>query len=127
MRVSIFRSFVRGDARGRAAQRVPVNPRAWLRALVDGEEGAGAGGGGRTRIQVRRGRVAEDGFDKLAGVDLKGPVEITFVDQFGAEECVSFFPPPPPFFFPLTCVWQGRDRGRGRVQGVLHGAVQGGV
>lgn len=42
--------------------------------------------GGKTRIQVRRGRVAEDGFDKLAGVDLKAQVEITFVDQFGAEE-----------------------------------------
>lgn len=30
--------------------------------------------------------VAQDGFDRLGDVDLKGPVEITFVDQFGQEE-----------------------------------------
>jgi len=41
---------------------------------------------GRTRVQVRRGNVAQDGFDKLEEVDLKAPIEITFIDQFGAEE-----------------------------------------
>jgi ubiquitin-protein ligase E3 C len=35
---------------------------------------------------VRRGSVAQDGFDKLEGADLKAPIEITFIDQFGQEE-----------------------------------------
>jgi ubiquitin-protein ligase E3 C len=51
---------------------------AWLRS--------GQFGAGKTRVQVRRGNVAEDGFDKLGEADLKAPVEITFIDQFGAEE-----------------------------------------
>ena len=38
------------------------------------------------RITVRRGNIAQDGFDRLQGVDLKGPVAITFIDQFGQEE-----------------------------------------
>ncbi|CAA7268561.1 unnamed protein product [Cyclocybe aegerita] len=44
------------------------------------------GPGGRPRVPVRRGMVAQDGFDKLSGVDLKQPVEIVFVDQWGQEE-----------------------------------------
>jgi ubiquitin-protein ligase E3 C len=52
---------------------------------------------GRTRISVRRGNVAQDGFDKLEGADLKAPVEITFIDQFGQEESVLS----PPI---LTCI-----------------------
>lgn len=40
----------------------------------------------RTSIQVRRGSVAQDGFDKLENVDLKGPIEVTFIDQFGQVE-----------------------------------------
>ncbi|KAH8114432.1 HECT-domain-containing protein [Phellopilus nigrolimitatus] len=40
----------------------------------------------RTRVVVRRGNVASDGFDKLANTNLKGLVEITFVDLFGNEE-----------------------------------------
>jgi ubiquitin-protein ligase E3 C len=39
-----------------------------------------------TRITVRRGMVAQDGFDKLSDADLKGTIEITFVDQFGQQE-----------------------------------------
>ncbi|KAF8239228.1 hypothetical protein L208DRAFT_1041656, partial [Tricholoma matsutake] len=30
--------------------------------------------------------VAQDGFDKLGEADLKALVEISFIDQFGAEE-----------------------------------------
>lgn len=41
---------------------------------------------GRTKIAVRRGSVAQDGFDKLADADLKMPIEISFIDQFGQEE-----------------------------------------
>jgi len=40
-------------------------------------------------VHVRRGNVAEDGFDKLGDVDLKKPIEITFIDQFGQEESVN--------------------------------------
>jgi hypothetical protein len=32
--------------------------------------------------------MAQDGFDKLAGTDLKAPIEIAFIDQFGQEEYV---------------------------------------
>ena len=44
----------------------------------------------KSRIQVRRGMVAQDGFDKLAEVNLKAPIEILFIDQFGQEEYVDF-------------------------------------
>lgn len=82
VRVSIFRNFVFNDAmqhsgHGSSSHR-SVNPMAWFRH--------GHMGSGKTRVQVRRGKVAEDGFDKLAEADLKNPVEITFIDQFGAEE-----------------------------------------
>jgi ubiquitin-protein ligase E3 C len=82
VRVSIFRNFVFNDAMQHSgyastSQR-PINPMAWLRS--------GQSGAGKTRVHVRRGNVAEDGFDKLVDADLKGPVEITFIDQFGAEE-----------------------------------------
>jgi ubiquitin-protein ligase E3 C len=43
----------------------------------------------KTRVQVRRGNIAEDGFDKLGDVNLKSPIEITFIDQFGQEESVN--------------------------------------
>jgi hypothetical protein len=36
--------------------------------------------------------VAQDGFDKLEGADLKAPIEISFIDQFGQEEYVCLFP-----------------------------------
>ena len=38
------------------------------------------------KIVVRRGSIAQDGFDKLAHADLKTPIEIYFIDQFGQEE-----------------------------------------
>jgi ubiquitin-protein ligase E3 C len=40
----------------------------------------------RTRTTVRRGHVAEDGFDKLGDANLKHAIEITFIDQFGEKE-----------------------------------------
>ncbi|KAF6750084.1 ubiquitin protein ligase [Ephemerocybe angulata] len=72
VRVAIFRQFVRLDM-----QRLGIDDR---------YRRGGWGYGGKTRVSVRRGMVAQDGFDRLGDVDLKGPVEITFVDQFGAEE-----------------------------------------
>ncbi|KAI9436155.1 hypothetical protein BJY52DRAFT_1386801 [Lactarius psammicola] len=40
----------------------------------------------RTHATVCCGHVAEDGFDKLAEANLKRPIGITFIDQFGEEE-----------------------------------------
>ncbi|TFK19059.1 ubiquitin protein ligase [Coprinopsis marcescibilis] len=74
-RVSIFRKLV-GNDMGRNVGR----------GGGLGRHDRIAGYGGATRVNVRRGRVAEDGFDKLGEVDLKRPVEITFVDRFGHEE-----------------------------------------
>jgi ubiquitin-protein ligase E3 C len=39
-----------------------------------------------TRLSVRRGSIAQDAFDKLEGVDIKAPIEMTITDQFGREE-----------------------------------------
>jgi ubiquitin-protein ligase E3 C len=68
VRVSIFRNFVVNDMVSRGVDRHRRT--------------------GRTRVSVRRGSVAQDGFDKLEGADLKAPIEITFIDQFGQEEYV---------------------------------------
>ena len=40
----------------------------------------------RVRVQIRRDRVAQDGFDKLEGINLKSMFQIEFIDQFGAVE-----------------------------------------
>ena len=66
-RVAIFRHFIANNAAGRGGRRHYH----------------------RTRVQVRRGNVAQDGFDKLGDVDLRMPIEITFIDQFGQEESVG--------------------------------------
>jgi len=42
----------------------------------------------RANVTVRRGHIAEDGFDKLSDADLKASIAITFIDQFGEPECV---------------------------------------
>lgn len=69
VRVSIFRRFVMYDAMSRGITR--YNHLGMIN---------------KSRVQVRRGMVAQDGFDKLAEVNLKAPVEISFIDQFGQEE-----------------------------------------
>lgn len=71
-RVAIFRNFVMSDMMSREGQHAM-----FFRGLR---------GNGRERVQVRRGMVAQDGFDRLGEVDLKAPIEITFIDQFGQEE-----------------------------------------
>ncbi|EGN93917.1 hypothetical protein SERLA73DRAFT_189041 [Serpula lacrymans var. lacrymans S7.3] len=40
----------------------------------------------RTVITVRRGHIAEDGFDRLSEANLKAPIRIEFIDQFGEPE-----------------------------------------
>jgi ubiquitin-protein ligase E3 C len=69
VRVAIFRTFVFNDQR-----RLGVNDH-YSRSR-------------RTRVAVRRDKIAQDGFDHLQEADLKGEVQITFIDQFGNEECV---------------------------------------
>ncbi|TFK31976.1 HECT-domain-containing protein [Crucibulum laeve] len=68
VRVSIFRHFVMNDMMARGVTRHPM----FIHQ--------------KTRVQVRRGSVAQDGFDRLTDVDLHSPIEITFIDQFGQEE-----------------------------------------
>jgi hypothetical protein len=74
VRVSIFRHFVASDRASR------------------GDIGTRYRRGNRVRI--RRGNVAQDGFDKLGEADLKNPIEITFIDQFDQEEYVPRYRPP---------------------------------
>jgi ubiquitin-protein ligase E3 C len=69
IRVSIFRHFVLNDMSLHAEAPVMYYH-----------------GNNKTKVQVRRGNVAQDGFDKLAEVNLKTPMEITFIDEFGEEE-----------------------------------------
>ncbi|KAF9647283.1 HECT-domain-containing protein [Thelephora ganbajun] len=66
-RVSIFRHFVLNDmmSRGRLDR---------------------FSGSGRTKAVIRRDKIAQDGFDRLQDANLKQPLEIVFVDQFGQEE-----------------------------------------
>ncbi|EMD40028.1 hypothetical protein CERSUDRAFT_46274 [Gelatoporia subvermispora B] len=67
-RVSIFRSFIANDAMNNDRPNFNMFRHA------------------RTRVTVRRGSIAQDGFDKLSEVNLKEPIYITFIDQFGNEE-----------------------------------------
>jgi ubiquitin-protein ligase E3 C len=68
-RVKIFRSFIENDRRN-----IGVDARSFEVFHS------------RTRATVRRGHVAEDGFDKLGDANLKRSIEITFIDQFGEKE-----------------------------------------
>jgi ubiquitin-protein ligase E3 C len=68
VRVSIFRHFVASDRASRGDIRTRHRR--------------------GNRVRIRRGNVAEDGFDKLGEADLKNPIEITFIDQFDQEEYV---------------------------------------
>jgi hypothetical protein len=58
---------------------VTINPRAYLWNLT-------YGGKNQMQIQVHQGNIVQDGFDKLGKVDLKNLIEITFINQFRAEE-----------------------------------------
>jgi ubiquitin-protein ligase E3 C len=68
-RVNIFRSFIVNDKRNIGTD---------IRSFDEFRS--------RTHATVRRGHVAEDGFDKLGDANLKRPIGITFIDQFGEEE-----------------------------------------
>ena len=71
VRFNIFRNFVNNDADPHGSAPSSRSRAHWAPP---------------TRITVRRGSIAQDGFNRLDGVDLKGPIAITFVDQWGQEE-----------------------------------------
>lgn len=65
-RVHIFREFIRND---RGKHGIPLFSR------IE-----------RVEVSIRRGHISEDGYDKLSGVNLRTPIAITFIDQFGEPE-----------------------------------------
>ncbi|KAH8832744.1 HECT-domain-containing protein [Flagelloscypha sp. PMI_526] len=69
VRVQVFRHFIAADKLRLGNSRYTYEGRSKM-----------------TRATVRRGRVSQDGFDRLGDADLKAPIEITFIDQFGQEE-----------------------------------------
>ncbi|CUA75157.1 ubiquitin-protein ligase E3 C [Rhizoctonia solani] len=77
VRVQVFRQYVAKDWKD-VAQRVR-----------NGEmDSMSSRRRGRANAVVRRGRVAEDGFKALSNMrtDMKLPISITFIDQWGQEE-----------------------------------------
>lgn len=70
-RVQIFRKFVQNDMVSYSG-----STDAFFRSMSRS----------RSTVTVRRGSVAADGFDKLGSTNLKGLVQIKFIDQFGQEE-----------------------------------------
>ena len=88
--VSIFQHFVMNDMGPLGVYGVTIS------SLVVGELN------GRERVQVRRGMVSQDAFDRFREVDLKAPIEIAFVDQFWQEEYVVFFYPFHILYFRLS-------------------------
>jgi ubiquitin-protein ligase E3 C len=81
VRVTIFRHFVVNDMRERGSLSSYGGWSSRFDPFMRGSRGAR-----KAKVQVRRGTVAQDGFDRLAELDLKAPLEIVFIDQFGQEE-----------------------------------------
>ncbi|KAF8580133.1 HECT-domain-containing protein [Ramaria rubella] len=85
VRVEIFRHFVRNDYERTFSRTSGLGPMGMMgvRAALDAFDRPR-----RKRAAVRRGNISQDGFDQLSslGAELKGPVEIQFIDQFGQEE-----------------------------------------
>ena len=97
-RFRILRAFVEADlvAHAHSGEDAPNIRRPW-----------GVGGAMPQRASVRRGHIAEDGFDKLGEADLKGHVQIAFIDQFGEVEYVpSMYGGP---IAELTVAWLCRE------------------
>lgn len=83
VRVAIFRHFIVNDIASREAVSTAAPPSTSIDPLMVLNN---MHHNQRIQVAVRRGNVAEDGFDRLAEVDLKLPVEISFIDQFGVPE-----------------------------------------
>ncbi|KAH7885642.1 HECT-domain-containing protein [Phlebopus sp. FC_14] len=66
IRVHIFRRFVESDMMNRGLDQLSRR--------------------GRIEVSIRRGHIAQDGYDRLSEIDLRSPIAITFIDQFGKAE-----------------------------------------
>lgn len=66
IRVLIFRRFVQSDIMNRGLDQFSRR--------------------GRMDVSIRRTSIAEDGYDRLSDIDLRAPISITFIDQFGEPE-----------------------------------------
>ncbi|KAL9115077.1 MAG: hypothetical protein Q9227_000871 [Pyrenula ochraceoflavens] len=89
-RVRIFREFVFYDQVRRRGGKDNVDPEVWRLSHMPGGSQAH---GGFDRIQrhsarIRRDNVFESAFEQFyqLGEDLANPIQITFIDKFGAEE-----------------------------------------
>lgn len=65
-RVLIFRRFVQSDTVNRGLDQFSRR--------------------GRMEVSIRRTSIAQDGYDRLSDIDLRAPISITFIDQFGEPE-----------------------------------------
>ncbi|KIJ59650.1 hypothetical protein HYDPIDRAFT_32985 [Hydnomerulius pinastri MD-312] len=65
-RVLIFRRFVESDMMNRGFDQFSRR--------------------GRMEVSIRRGNIAQDGYDRLSEADLRAPIAISFIDQFGEQE-----------------------------------------
>ncbi|RPB04008.1 hypothetical protein L873DRAFT_1730461 [Choiromyces venosus 120613-1] len=95
-RVQVFREFVSGDQRRRRGGF--VDPDQWRAAVLSRSSQLpfptqGALGDARDNLNrhhatIRRNRVFEDAYEQFwpLGEGLKEPIQITFIDRFGAEE-----------------------------------------
>ncbi|KIK56337.1 hypothetical protein GYMLUDRAFT_47102 [Collybiopsis luxurians FD-317 M1] len=90
VRVAIFRNFVhmdiigRRDSTSRSSQ--PINHRMNINSIFNDWRNNRSAQGRQQTVTIRRGNVAQDGFDHLGDADLKNPIQIVFVDQWGEEE-----------------------------------------
>ncbi|KIK81041.1 hypothetical protein PAXRUDRAFT_833139 [Paxillus rubicundulus Ve08.2h10] len=65
-RVLIFRRFVESDMANRGFDQFSRR--------------------GRMEVSIRRTSIAQDGYDRLSEMDLRAPISISFIDQFGEPE-----------------------------------------
>ncbi|KAJ3827522.1 HECT-domain-containing protein [Lentinula raphanica] len=90
VRVAIFRNFVHMDmvalSSSHSRDTPPINPFTNMNTFMNDLRSSRAALGQQQVVTVRRGSVAQDGFDHLGDADLKNPIRIVFIDQFGAEE-----------------------------------------
>ncbi|KAJ4475005.1 HECT-domain-containing protein [Lentinula aciculospora] len=94
VRVAIFRNFIGMDVFSRrestnSRSTRPINPFGALsnfNTVMNDMRTSHVAHGRQQTVTIRRGSVAQDGFDHLGDADLKNPIQIVFIDQFGAEE-----------------------------------------
>ena len=85
-RVQIFRRFVHLDQLKRRGG--TTDPELWRMSLLHGFDPHSVNPLERHHAQIRRGHEFEDAYEQFfdLGSNLKEPIHITFLDQFGAQE-----------------------------------------